>query len=225
MDPTLDSQIVRMSKIGPCQTDWPLCIHVVVYHMIIITCQSHSYLIISPLIGLTWSKKTSLMTTPKHPGVQIWQMKPLWPMDPPYQSRDALHTSTCNLADESTLADGLPMAPEQRCLEYQYTKLGRWTYVGQWTPNGTRAEMPWIPVHQTWQMSLLWPMDPLVPEQGCLEYQYTKIGGRWTYFGWWTPQYSHLVVKNGNFTLLLTSSGHKWQLTVQPADLPPLPQH
>ena len=51
---------------------------------------------------------------------------------------------------------------------------------------GTRAEVPWIPVHKTWQMNLLWLMDPLVPEQRCLEYQYTKLG-RWTYFGHWTP--------------------------------------
>ena len=55
----------------------------------------------------------------------------------------------------------VPRTPEQRCLEYQYTKLGRWTYFGQ---------------------------IPLVPEQRCLEYQYTKLG-RWTYFGQWTPQY------------------------------------
>ena len=26
--------------------------------------------------------------------------------------------------------------------------------------------------------------------------------------------YLHLVVKNGNFTLLLTSSGHKWQFLI-----------
>ena len=32
-----------------------------------------------------------------------------------------------------------------------------------------------------------------------------------------TPQYLHLMVKNGNFTLLLTFSGQEWQL----ADLPP----
>ena len=179
------------------------------------------------------------MTTPKRPGVQIWQMNLLWPMETP--------------------------VPEQRCLEYQYTKLGRWTYFGQLTPPSTRAEMPWIPVHETWQMNLLWPMyppgtraempwipvhktwqmnllwpmyppgtrsrdalntstqnvadeptlangphstraempwipvqktwqinllwpmDPPVPEQRCLEYQYTILS-RWTYFGQWTPK-------------------------------------
>ena len=43
--------------------------------------------------------------------------------------------------------------------------------------------MPWILLHQTWQMNLLWPMTPPVPEQKWLAYQYTKCG-RWTYFGW-----------------------------------------
>ena len=36
-----------------------------------------------------------------------------------------------------------------------------------------------------------------------------------------TPLNWHLVVKNGNFTLLLTSSGQEWQL----ADLPPQMHH
>ena len=81
-----------------------------------------------------------------------WQMNLLWPMDPPYQRRDDLHTTTQNLADESMLANG---------------------------PPSTRAEMPWIPVHKTWHMNLLWPMDPPVPEQRWL----AKFG-RWTYFGW-----------------------------------------
>ena len=34
---------------------------------------------------------------------------------------------------------------------------------------------------------------------------------------WQIPQYWHLVVQNGNFTLVLTSSGQEWQV----ADLPP----
>ena len=85
-----------------------------------------------------------------------------------------------------------PMAPlpiwEKRCLEYQYTNLGRWTYFGQCLP-GTRLEMTCIQIHKTWQMNLLWPMDPhpsWVPEKRCLEYHYTKFG-RQTYFGQWTP--------------------------------------
>ena len=70
------------------------------------------------------------------------------------------------------------------------SKFGRWTFFSQW-------------------------ISP-IQEQRCLEYQYTKLG-RWTYFGWWDPQcsraempshcYWHFLVKNGNFTLLLTSSG------------------
>ena len=43
---------------------------------------------------------------------------------PWYQCRDALHTSTHNMADEPTLANRPPV-PEQRCHEYQYTQLGR----------------------------------------------------------------------------------------------------
>ena len=112
---------------------------------------------------------------------KTWQMNLLWPMDPQYQSRDALNTSTQNLADEPTLADAPPV-PEQRCIEYQYTKRGRWTYFGQRTPLGTRAEM-------TWQMNLLLPMaSPQYQSRGWLECQYTKLG-RWTYFGWCTPLY------------------------------------
>ena len=116
-----------------------------------------------------------------------------------------------------------PPVPEQRCLEYQYTKISRWTCFG------------WL--------------APQVTEQRCLEYQYTQLD-RWTYFGWWTPQYQsrdaintstqylvdeptlangppkgkraempsqcywHLLVKNGNFTLLLTSTGQEWQFHI-----------
>ena len=57
-------------------------------------------------------------------------------MTPQYQSRDDLHTTRQNLADEPTLADGLPHI---------------------------RAEMTCIPLHKnladepkTWQMNLLW---------------------------------------------------------------------
>ena len=34
------------------------------------------------------------------------QMNLLWPMDPLYQTRDAMNTSTHNVADEATLANG-----------------------------------------------------------------------------------------------------------------------
>ena len=59
-------------------------------------------------------------------------------MDPPAESRvDALNTTTPNLADKPTLADGPPS--ESRM-------------------------MPCIQLHQTWQTNLLWPMDPLPSE-------------------------------------------------------------
>ena len=109
---------------------------------------------------------------------QIWHMNLLQPMDPPYKSKDAFNTSTQNLADEPTLADGPPVQ-EQTCLEYQYTKLGRWTYFGQWTPQGNR----------TFTLLL------------------TFSGQRMAI----SHCYWHLVVKNGNFTLLLTSSDQEWQ--------------
>ena len=48
----------------------------------------------------------------------------------------ALNTSMQNLADEHTVADGCPQWIEYRCLEYCYTKLGRWTYFGWWIPLG-----------------------------------------------------------------------------------------
>ena len=44
---------------------------------------------------------------------KTWQMNLLWPMTSQYQSRDDLYTTTKNLADEPTLADGCPI-PEQR---------------------------------------------------------------------------------------------------------------
>ena len=166
---------------------------------------------------------------------KTWQMNLLWQMD--------------------------PQSIKSRCLEYQYTKLGRQTYFGWWTPlsqaridalNTTtqnladkptladgplvnRGETTWIPVHKTWQTNLLWPMDPqstwqtnllwlMDPPQSiknrCLEYHYTKLG-RLTYFGRWTPWYGHIVVKDGNFIFLLTSSGQGWKLADLPADLHP----
>ena len=64
---------------------------------------------------------------------QTWQMNLLWPMTPQYQSRDDLHTTTQNLADDLLWLMDTPV-PQQRWLAYHYTKLGRWTYFGQWTP-------------------------------------------------------------------------------------------
>ena len=122
-------------------------------------------------------------------------------MTPQYQSRDDLHTTTQNLADDPTLAEhngkglkGLTliiseiiplhflktcfclesaflsllelqksllvsMIIKNRCLEYCYTKCGRWTFFGQWPPS-IRLEMTCIPLHKIWQINLLWLMDP-----------------------------------------------------------------
>ena len=49
--------------------------------------------------------RAEMTCIPRH---KTWQMNLLWLMDPQYQSRDDLHSSTQNLADESILADGPP---------------------------------------------------------------------------------------------------------------------
>ena len=57
------------------------------------------------------------------------------------------------------------------------SKLFRWSaFWDQIYPPSTRAEMTCIPLHKTWQMNLLWPIDPpQVPEQRCLEYHYKNL--------------------------------------------------
>ena len=116
-----------------------------------------------------------------------WQMNLLWPMTPPvpeqrwlayhytklerwtffgqwppqYQSKDDLHSTTQNLADEPTLANGPPCAT---------------------------AEMTCIPLHKTWEMKLPWLMDPPVSEQRWLAFHYTKLG-RGTDLCQWTAWY------------------------------------
>ena len=60
---------------------------------------------------------------------QTWKTNLPWPMTPQYQSRDYLHTTTQNVADEPT-----------------------WSIY----PPGTRSEMTCIPLHKTWQINLLW---------------------------------------------------------------------
>ena len=174
----------------------------------------------------------TLLTPPWHPPNDSKRLE-LW------QVIFALNTSTRNLVDEHTLADGTPQWIEHRCLEYCYTKLGRQTYFGWWSPASTRAEMPWIPVHKTWQMNLLWPMDPLGnraempwipghktwqrnlhwmmdPSSTRAEMPWIPVHNTWqmNLLCPMNPQgnraempshcYWHLVVKNGNFTLLLT---------------------
>ena len=123
-------------------------------------------------------KRAEITCIPFH---KTWQINVLWLMDPTRdQSSDALITTTQNLADYPPLANGLPWVPKPRWPAYHHTKLGRWTYFGQWTPwyqrredvhtitqnmadestlaNGpptTRVVMTCIPLHRTWQMKLL----------------------------------------------------------------------
>ena len=100
-------------------------------------------------IGLTRSKKTSVMITPKRPGAQIWQIyladlppvinhrcleyhyTELGRSTPDQSSIDALNTVTPNLADLIFGRSAGQIYPPQvinyRCLEYHYTKLGRST--------------------------------------------------------------------------------------------------
>ena len=171
---------------------------------------------------------------------QTWQMNLLWLMNPTSTRAEMTCIPLHKIWEMNLLWPMDPQVPEQRWLAYHYTKLGRWTYFGQWTSqyqsrddlhtttqnlandstlanephqyqsrddlhttiqnladeptlaNGrpsTRAEMTWIPLHKTWQMNLLWPMNlPPVPEQRWLAYHCTKLG-RWIYFGQWTHQY------------------------------------
>ena len=100
---------------------------------------------------------------------------------------------------------------ENWCIEYCYTKLGRWTYYGWWTPP--------------------------VPEQRWLAYHYTKPG-RWTYFGQWTsPQYEsrddlHTTTQNLADEPNLANEPHQYQsrddlhtTTQNLADEPTLAEH
>ena len=147
------------------------------------------------------SKRTEMTCIPLH---KTWQMKLLWPMNPPvpeqrwlafhytklgrwtyfgqwtpqYQSRDDLHTTTQNLADEPTLANEPHQYQSRDDLHTTTQNLADEPTLANGPPS-TRAEMTCIPLHKTWQMNLLWPMDPPVPEQRWLAYHYTELG-RWT---------------------------------------------
>ena len=96
---------------------------------------------------------------------------------PPYQSS----IDTLNTLHQTWQI--YPPSIEHRCLEYCYTKLGRsthpmsiehrcleyhYTICGRSTPIN-RAYIPWILLHQTWQ---IYPPT----EHRCLEYYYTKLG-------------------------------------------------
>ena len=105
-----------------------------------------------------------------------------------YQNRDVLHTTTHNLADEPTLADGPPgNRAEMPCIPLH--KFGRWNYFGwtQWqrfesssTHHFWDTPQHFLKTHFCLESGFLLF---LVPEQRWLTYHYTQLG-RWTYFGW-----------------------------------------
>ena len=120
-----------------------------------------------------YQNRDNLYTT-----TQTWQMNLLWLMDPPvpeqrwlayhytklgrwtyfcqctswYQSRDDLHTTTQNLADEPTLANGPPPVPQQRWLAYSTPQ----NFADEPTlangPPQYQSRMSCIPLHKIWQM-------------------------------------------------------------------------
>ena len=45
----------------------------------------------------------------------------------------------CNIVVKADLGRWTPWGIEKRCLEYWYTKIGRWTYFGWWTPQVNQA--------------------------------------------------------------------------------------
>ena len=65
MDPTLDNQIFKTSKIGPSQPNWLLCIHVVVDNVIIIKCKGHNFLQCIPLNTIAASHHRSISRNAK----------------------------------------------------------------------------------------------------------------------------------------------------------------
>ena len=130
-----------------------------------------STMICTWLIGIMQSEKTSVMTTPKHPGTQIWQIYPRFvgrsnpPIEhrcleyhytklgrstPPQSSIDALNTITLNLADLPQIS--WQIYPPQLSIDALNTV----------TPNV--ADLPQI----TWQI-----YPPI--EHRCLAYHYTKL--------------------------------------------------
>ena len=140
--------------------------------------------------GTPTSTRADMTCIPLH---LTWQMNLLWPMEscPRYQSRDDLHTTTQNLADELTLADEAPTQYQSRddlhtitqnmageptlangtptstradmTLHTTTQNLAETPTLVNGTPTSTRAEMTCIPLHKTWQMKLIWLMDTSGP--------------------------------------------------------------
>ena len=105
---------------------------------------------------------------------------------PQYQSRDALHTSTHNMADEPTLADGPPRYQSRDAWNTSAQKVADEPSLANGPPVPDRDAMNTITQNLADEPSLA--NGPPCTRQRCLEYQYTKLG-RWTYFGHWNPQY------------------------------------
>ena len=72
-------------------------------------------------------------------------MNLLWPIDPLYQSRDAMNTSTQNLADEPTLANGPPLYQNRDAMNTSTQNMADKPTLANGPPC-TRAQMPYIPV-------------------------------------------------------------------------------
>ena len=139
-----------------------------------------------------------------------------------------------NTGQMNTLWQMDPPQIEHRCLEYQYTTLGRQTYFGRWTPREQSrdalntsthklADKPTLADGPPWwienryleyhctkhgRQTYFGRWTPQVIEQKCLEYWYTQLG-RQTYFYQWTHQ-----MPNSNFKLLMTSSSQEWQFHI-----------
>ena len=108
-----------------------------------------------------------------------------WWNPPGYQSRDDLQTTTQNLADEPTLANGSP-STKAEMTSIQYNKLGRQTYSNQW--NLSVLEQRWLAYHYTKPSRWIYfgkRTPPQYESRDDLHTTYTKLG-RWTYTGQWT---------------------------------------
>ena len=69
-----------------------------------------------------------------------------------------------------------PPAKEQRCLEYQYTKIGRQTYFGWWTHSESRIDALNTATPNLAHEPTLVNGSPQWIENRCLEYCYTNLG-------------------------------------------------
>ena len=155
---------------------------------------------------------------------KTWQMNLLWPMDPQHQSRDALNTSTQNLADEPTLADGPPWYQSRDALNTSTQYFADELTLPNGPPQGNRAEMP---LHCYWHLAGQECNFTLVLTYSGQEWQFhiatdiLVVKNAISHCYWHSVSriaishcYWDLVVKNCNFTLLQSSSGPEWQFHI-----------